>query len=605
MRVNVNCLEQDLKQGVVELEKYGFLEVAADGIAVSAKPGECVSIEKSEHKVQIVYDTVPHFYMALARAIAVEDGTYTIQPRVEKLGIMWDCSRNAVPKPETVKRQICSMVLAGYNYLELYTEETYELPDEPYFGYMRGRYKQEELCEIIDFAEIFKLEIVPCIQVLAHLKNLANWKPYYDHMDLEDILLVGDERTYALIRKMLIFCKETFRTDRINIGSDEAFRLGRGKYVDEFGYCPKEEVYLKHMKKVFSMCKELGLKPEFWADAFYDTQKPVNEVRPAFDGEQTAIYWDYYSVKKEYHVEKIKKIQEYTGRVSYAGGLWTWIGYAPDNAFSDKVTDAAFEAAQETGVDDILMTSWGNDGGECSIFTVIPSMWHAASIVYPTDVDYEKVIEELTGYTETEWRLCDDLNTVTPGVERMSNSVKYLLSNDYLVGLLDANIPKNAGARYAELYPQFRALAKKKSPYAYIFKVYAAMCKVLIKKATYGKELYEAYQRKDMGAIGAKLVELQEIQANAIQMYNEIRKYWMHENKGYGFEVIDVRIGGGLIARIDTVAKVLNDYIAGKTDVIYELEEERIEYFCGQLTGDDVYAPLHNCWATAYTVNHI
>ena len=50
---------------------------------------------------------------------------------------------------------------------------------------------------------------------------------------------------------------------------------------------------------------------------------------------------------------------------------------------------------------------------------------------------------------------------------------------------------------------------------------------------------------------------------------------------------------------------MLNDYICGKIDKIDELEEERIEYFCGQLTGEDVYAPLHNCWATAYTVNHI
>lgn len=605
MKVHVGYLEQNLQQGIIELERYGFLEVGADGIAVSAKQGESISIEKSEHAIKIVYDTEPHFYMVLARAIAVTEGTYAIQPRIKKFGIMWDCSRNAVPKIETVKRQICSMVLAGYNYLELYTEDTYELPGEPYFGYKRGRYSQEELREIVAFADVFKLEMVPCIQVLAHLKNLANWKPYYDHMDIDDILLVDDERTYALIRKMLMFCKETFHTDRINIGSDEAFHLGRGKYTDEYGYCPKDEVYLKHMKKVFAMCKELGLKPEFWADAFYDTKLSTEKVKAFFDDEQTPIYWDYYSSEQEFHIEKMKKLKEYAGKVSYAGGLWTWIGYAPDNAFSDKITDAAFEAAWECGVKDILMTAWGDNGGECSIFTVIPSMWYAASKIYPIDVDYEKIIEELTGYTETEWRLCDALNTVTPQADRMSNSVKYLLSNDYLVGLLDANIPDCAGKRYAELYPQFRALAKKKSPYAYIFKVYAAMCKVLVKKATYSKRLYETYQKKDMGCIAAMLVELREIQTDAIQMYDAFRAYWMRENKGFGFEVIDVRIGGGLIARIDTVAKVLNDYIGGKIDKIDELEEERIEYFCGQLTGEDVYAPLHNCWATAYTVNHI
>lgn len=605
MKVNDSQLSIQLKQGISAMAKYGFLQIGNDGVTVTAQSGNAVIIEKSENKVNIIYDTVPHFYMALARAIGVADGTYTIEPKVEKFGIMWDCSRNAVPKPETVKRQICSMILAGYNYLELYTEETYELPDEPYFGYKRGRYSQAELKEIIAFADLFEFEMVPCIQVLAHLRNLANWRPYFDHMDIDDILLVGDERTYALIRKMLVYCKETFHTDRINIGSDEAFRLGRGNYTDIYGYRSKHEIYLEHMKKVFEICKEVGLKPEFWADAFYDTDRPTEEVQAIFDGSQTPLYWDYYHPDKQFHLEKMQKLTTYAGKVTYAGGFWKWIGYAPDNAYSDKITDAAFAAAEECNVKDILMTAWGDNGGECSIFAVMPSMWYAAAKIYLIEMDRERVIQELTGYTESEWRLCDALNTVTPELDKQANSVKYLLSNDYLVGLLDANIPDNAGEHYRKLYPQFDSLGKKESPYAHIFKAYAAMCKVLIKKATYSKRLFEAYQKNEMETIQDMVSELQDIKTDAVELYDAFRAYWMQENKGFGFEVIDVRIGGGLISRIDTVTKVLNDYLDGKAEKIYELEEERIEYFCGQLKGDEVYAPLHNDWKTAYTVNHI
>ena len=68
--------------------------------------------------------------------------------------------------------------------------------------------------------------------------------------------------------------------------------------------------------------------------------------------------------------------------------------------------------------------------------------------------------------------------------------------------------------------------------------------------------------------------------------------------------MLDVRIGG-LISRIDTVAYVLNEYLAGRMEKIFELEEERIEYFCGRLREDEVYAPFHNHWETMYTVNHI
>lgn len=605
LKINTDSLTERLQTGIAGMEHYGFLQVAADGIMLTAEPGGNIVLEKKENKVHIIYDTLPHFYMALGRVPGITDGRYPIVPETDRLGMMWDCSRNAVAKPETVKQQICSMLLAGYNYLSLYTEETYELPDEPYFGYKRGRYSREELTDIIDFADIFDFEMVPCIQVLAHLKNLANWKPYFDHMDIDDILLVGDERTYALIRKMLTYCKEVFHTDRINIGSDEAFRLGRGVYTDKNGYRTKHEIYLEHMQKVFAICKEVGLKPEFWADAFYDTDRPDEEVQAIFDGSQTPIYWEYSIAEKEPHIEKMRKLQGYAGKVTYAGGLWTWIGYAPDNRFTDKVTDAALDAALECGVRDILMTVWGDNGGECSVFAVLPSMWYAAGKVYPIQTDMNAILSVFTGYTDDEWRMCDRLNHVMPQLDKLSNSVKYLLSNDYLVGLLDANIPDHAGVFYEELYPEFLKLSERKSRFSYIYRAYAAMCKVLIHKATYSKRLYTAYQAQDREAMRDMIAELQIIRKDALELCDVFRAYWMQENKGVGYEVMDLRLGGCLVARADTVTQVLNDYLDKKTDRIYELEEERIEYFCGQLTGDEVYAPLHNMWSTAYTVNHL
>ena len=52
------------------------------------------------------------------------------------LGVMLDCSRNAVMKPEKVMEFAELIAGMGYNTLMLYTEDTYELEGEPYFGYM-------------------------------------------------------------------------------------------------------------------------------------------------------------------------------------------------------------------------------------------------------------------------------------------------------------------------------------------------------------------------------------------------------------------------------------------------------------------------------------
>ena len=106
-------------------------------------------------------------------------------------GVMLDMSRNAVMKPEQVKKFAKIISGFGYNMIQLYTEDTYEVEGEPYFGYMRGRYTQAEIRDIVEYCETIGVEIVPCIQTLAHLNQIFRWRSvYYQINDCEDILLV-------------------------------------------------------------------------------------------------------------------------------------------------------------------------------------------------------------------------------------------------------------------------------------------------------------------------------------------------------------------------------------------------------------------------------
>ena len=57
----------------------------------------------------------------------------------DSFGVMIDCSRNAVPSVAGLKRFFQMLSGMGYNCAMLYTEDTYEVKDEPYFGYKRGR----------------------------------------------------------------------------------------------------------------------------------------------------------------------------------------------------------------------------------------------------------------------------------------------------------------------------------------------------------------------------------------------------------------------------------------------------------------------------------
>ena len=127
-----------------------------------------------------------------------------------RLGTMLDCSRNAVMTVEAVKKWIGITADMGYNALMLDTEDTYEVAGEPYFGYARGRYSKAELKELNACAASSGMELIPCIQTLAHLNAIARWPEYAPHMDVQDILLAEDERTYELIERMFETVAECF-----------------------------------------------------------------------------------------------------------------------------------------------------------------------------------------------------------------------------------------------------------------------------------------------------------------------------------------------------------------------------------------------------------
>ena len=54
--------------------------------------------------------------------------------------------------------------------------------------------------------------------------------------DSADILQPEKEETYQFIEKLLSSVKESFSTNRVHLGMDEAVMLGLGNYLKENGY---------------------------------------------------------------------------------------------------------------------------------------------------------------------------------------------------------------------------------------------------------------------------------------------------------------------------------------------------------------------------------
>ncbi|MGM9631936.1 MAG: hypothetical protein ACI3XL_02450 [Eubacteriales bacterium] len=78
--------------------------------------------------------------------------------------------------------------------------------------------------EIGRFGADVGIEIIPCIQTLAHLDTYLRWGKVKG--DCDDILLADDERTYELIENIFKSLRKNFRTRTLHIGMDEAHMLG-------------------------------------------------------------------------------------------------------------------------------------------------------------------------------------------------------------------------------------------------------------------------------------------------------------------------------------------------------------------------------------------
>ena len=184
-------------------------------------------------------------------------------------GTMLDCSRNAVMTVESVKRWIDLTAKLGCNTLHLYMEDTYEVDGQPYFGHLRGRYSKAELKQIDAYAAAHGMQVIPCIQTLAHVNALFHWPVYREIHDAADILLTGDERTYALVDGMFRTLRECLRTNIVNIGMDEADLLGLGKYLTLHGYRDRFSILMEHLRRVSEMAKKYGFELLMWGDMFF------------------------------------------------------------------------------------------------------------------------------------------------------------------------------------------------------------------------------------------------------------------------------------------------------------------------------------------------
>jgi len=589
MRFNLSSLDKELKMRLlVSADRLGITE-HKKGVKLIADKSDKAYVERTGDSLIVHYTKVYEFFCGVKTYLAFPEKTsIDIECAFGEFGVMLDCSRNAVRNVETVKSFLDNLALMGYNQLQLYTEDTYEIEGEPYFGYQRGRYTREEIMEIDEYARGYDIELVPCVQTLAHLNQIFRWKRFKEINDIDSILLIGDERTYEFIDRMFASLRKTFTSRKLHIGLDEAHNVGRGKYLDKNGYRDSSKVMCEHIQRVVEIAKKYDFEPMMWADMFFrlannGTYYVGNDAPPISDNVIKLIpdglrlvYWDYYQDNQAAYENMMERSKAFKKEVVFAGGAWSWRGFVPRNRFSDVATNHAFNACRVKEIKNVFLTMWGDDGAECSPFATLSSLSFASDYAYGIE-DHEKSFVALSGMSKQDFLTLDAVNDIRSEEPDSSCLSKVALYNDVFLGLFDPYMEENDGEKYRKAAEALFSAKKSAGRLEYIFDTIYHLARVLEYKGALGlktRKLYQAGDKKALKKLANK--EYTEAILRLEEFYKAFEKQWHIDNKSFGFEVQTLRLGG-LIKRLGDCKAKLLDYACGKIKSITELECELLD----------------------------
>ncbi len=589
MILNCSLCSDDIKQILSEEKDMLDIRFDSKGLCLTTVYIEDKGfyILKRASDITVKYHTKTDFCRALLTICSregEESWIYSEKSSFDEFGIMLDFSRNAVMQVQTVKKFIRTVAPMGYNYIGLYMEDTIKVPEEPYFGYMRGSMTAEQLKEIDDYASIFGMEIRAYIQTLAHFNQITRYEEYQEIIDTNDILLAGEERTYQLVENLIKAVSENISSRKINIGMDEAHLIGLGKYLDKHGYSNRFKIMEDHLSRVLNICRKYGLQVQMWSDMFfrlayggeYYITDEKEAVLPNIPSDVELVYWDYYHFEKEHYDKMLKKHFKLTDQVGFAGGAWKWMGITPHNTYSMTIGKVALAACKENNVKSVVITAWADNGAEASSFSILPALYADAEYNYSEDFDKSKFYY-LTGMAFDDFMQIDLPSHFTKDIDKHSNASKFLLYDDAFLSIFDSAVFDGISDYYMDTAARLKRCCDNKN-FGYLFDTQLKLCEVLQYKADLGRRIKTYYDQKDMKQLSRIVeIEIPLILEKLQDFYQAFEIQWGKENKPFGFEVQCIRIGG-LEKRLTYIKNQLKAYGSGVVDRIEELEVTRREF---------------------------
>ncbi len=547
--------------------------------------GGGVAVSRSGSGWEVVYSARREAARGLGLALAGVEGRE--EARFDSIGIMLDCSRNAVIRVDAFQRWLRCLTLLGYDHAMLYTENVYLVPGEPSFGYLRGAYTPEELRAIDDYAAALGIEMIPCIQTLGHMEQLIRFQGEW--RGTESTLRVGDENVLAMLDRVIAFWRTVFRSGKIHIGMDESWRETGPQFAD-FLRQHKFELFAEHLKRVNELCHKHGYaNPLIWADMYfaiaggkhhyYDPDVTFPEfVLDAFPPNVRPVYWDYYNTTPEFFRRMIRKHRELSPNLWMGSGVRTSRSFWYDHEATRRSLLPCVEACIAENVREIFFTMWRDDGAYCDLDSALAGLVFAAGAAWNGKDDPAKNAALFRAVSGSDYRAVTELAAFQCRFEGVEGVAPHLLWDDPLQGISERTLESQLPGFCERAEAQYQQVREDLAPYradcaAGDFDYAWLLADLLAKKLAFRRDLLAAYRA---GTPEIMIDRAEHEMPEALSAFAvAFRRQWRRCAKPDGLEVIQGRFAA-MAERYRECARLIREFNAGDRTALAALEETRV-----------------------------
>ena len=280
-------------------------------------------------------------------------------PALAYRGILMDAgSEGPMLQLSEVKAQIDFLARWKGNQFFFYSEGNIELKGYPLLN-PRARFSQSEIRDVVAYARQRHVDVVPAIEMYAHLHDLFRIEKYATLADFPHGVEFDptNPAVAAVVDDWAAQIHDLFPSPFVDIGFDETWALSRAAEHAGADAQPYK-LFLQQLNLVSGKFTARGKTVLAWADIMVK----FPEIVPRLPGNLIALPWCYEAEPDpEYHFWLDALVKEKVPFIA-ASGVHSWNEIAPDYSTTFRNIDTWIAAGRRTHSLGLLNTLWTDNG---------------------------------------------------------------------------------------------------------------------------------------------------------------------------------------------------------------------------------------------------